>query len=284
MTNVLDGIEPESIESEYRSRDLHALTDHEVFTQVAEIVSEPRDDPDSFELHATLELLARRRMHPLVRPEERDLARLQLIGIAARYQSRGPATPDPDHLLDLADETEAVCLLQDAISSGDVETADQLCVSICHKYDYSVLLKAIAGKSIWTLAVAAHAHIGVYNIAAIWQELGEVSLKLLRGIIRGLARNPELQIQDRYFDQLETSEEPGDPDLDLMTAEMELGSGLSDLPRLEIDGSGIRGIVQTGENAGLLKDFLGNIPPLPPKKRDQLLLNLTLNASALSMI
>ena len=284
MENRLDGINPEAVDSQYRSRNLATLTDHELFAQVAEIISEPRDNPDSFELHAPLELLARRRMLPFIRPQERELARLQMVGIGARYQAAGECVAEPKNLLTPSDRTEAIHLLQSAISEGDVELADRLCVSICGQFDYGVLLEAIAGKCIWTLAVAVHAHIGVYNVAASWQELGHASLKLLRGIIRGLAQNPDLKIQDRYFDQIPTGTDSGDPDLNLIFAEQEIGRSLSDLPRFETRGSGIRGIVQTGEEAGLLKYFLARIPPLSPEKRNLLMLNLTLNASALSMI
>ena len=284
MENILKGISPETVGSQYRSRNLDTLTDHELFTQVAEIISEPRDNPDSFELHAPLELLARRRMLPLIRPQKRELARLQMVSIGARYQAAGEGVSEPKTLLTPSNRTEAIRLLQNAISEGDVGLADRLCVSICEQFDYGVLLEAIAGKCIWTLAVAVHAHIGVYNVASTWQELGHASLKLLRGIIRGLAQDPDLKIQDRYFDKIPTGADSCDPDLDLIFAEQEIGRSLSDLPRLETRGSGIRGIVQTGEEAGLLKDFLAGIPPSSPEKRNQLLLNLTLNASALSMI
>jgi hypothetical protein len=284
MENRLNGIDPEAIDSQYRSRNLNTLTDHELFSQVAEIIAEPKENPGSFELHAPLELLARRRLLPFIRPAERELARLQMVSIGARYQAGGQGVPDPQNLLELPNRTEAIRLLQNAISQGDVELADRLCVSVCGQFDYGVLLEAIAGKSIWTLALATHAHIGVYNIAAAWQELGDASLKLLRGIVRGLAQNPDLEIQDTHFNQIETDAEMGDPDLDPMSVEQDIGQALSDLPRIEKKGVGIRGTIQTGEEAGLLKDFLAKIPPMSPEKRHQLLLNLTLNTSALSMI
>ncbi len=52
MEKILNGINPETIDTEYRSRNIDTLTDHELFVQVAEIISEPRDNPSSFELHA----------------------------------------------------------------------------------------------------------------------------------------------------------------------------------------------------------------------------------------
>jgi hypothetical protein len=58
---------------------------------------------------------------------------------------------------------------------------------------------------------------------------------------------------------------------------------LPDLPHLETKGGGLQGIVQTGEEADFMGDFLAKIPPLSPKQRDRLLSNFTLNASALSM-
>ena len=41
------------------------------------------------------------------------------------------------------------------------------------------------------LALATHAHIGVYQALSIRHELGASTVELLRGIVRGLAQNPK---------------------------------------------------------------------------------------------
>ena len=81
-----------------------------------------------------------------------------------------------------------------------------------------------------------------------------------------------------------TAEESFDPDLDPLAVEFEVGRALSALPRLERKGGGIANTIRAGEEAGLLKGFLAQIPPMEPQKRQQVLLNLTLNTAAQSMI
>ena len=68
MYNVISGINAQKVETDYKSRVLDQLTDHQLFGLIAEIVSEPTENGSSFTMHAPLQLLARKRLLPFVKP------------------------------------------------------------------------------------------------------------------------------------------------------------------------------------------------------------------------
>ncbi len=286
MYNVLSGIDPKKVETEYKSRDLDQLTDHQLFGLIAENVSEPTENGSSFTMHAPLQLLARKRLLPFVKPDERRMARMQMVSLCARYQAQGPTIAPPQQLIDLPNRWNAIDQLQSAITEGDVERADCLCVSMCRQFDYQVLLEAIVGKSIRTLACAAHAHIGVHNLTAMGAEGGDSSLKLIREMIRGFAQDTDVMIQDEFFDLVELETGGSNPEVDILSIESELGDAIDHLPRLrqKLESLAIRNVVQVGEEAQLLKDFLPRIPPMSKEQLNQVLLNLTLNTAVQSML
>jgi hypothetical protein len=77
--------------------DLADLTDDARFDLVAGVVSRPKDAPaDSFQLHAPLEILARRILLDRVDPARRDAARLRLVDIAETYAQSGDSAPDDE--------------------------------------------------------------------------------------------------------------------------------------------------------------------------------------------
>src|SRR5262245_49203905 len=76
----VSGIDPRNLADEYERRGLDTLGDAELCRQAAAIISRPPvKGGSSFSLHAPLELLARYGLLPLVEPQERLLARLQLV-------------------------------------------------------------------------------------------------------------------------------------------------------------------------------------------------------------
>src|SRR6266545_934840 len=84
------------------------LTDSELVARCAAVIDEPKDaPPDSFVLHAPLELLARALLLDRVHPDARPPARARLQWLADTYEGAGPSaesTPDAgsipmDHLV-----------------------------------------------------------------------------------------------------------------------------------------------------------------------------------------
>src|SRR5438445_6584221 len=87
-----------------------ALSDDDLFDQAARLVSRPKEGPaNSFELHAPLELLARRILLERVDPGRRELARQRITWVAETYAQSGkpvarsddapPSVPSPDELV-----------------------------------------------------------------------------------------------------------------------------------------------------------------------------------------
>jgi hypothetical protein len=85
------------------------LSDDERFAQAVSVVSRPKAAPaNSFELHAPLELLARRILLDRVDPARREAARRRITWVAEKYAQAGasvaedepePPTPAPDELV-----------------------------------------------------------------------------------------------------------------------------------------------------------------------------------------
>ena len=68
---LVTGIDPQNIFDEYADRDLDAVSDADIYREVAAIISRPpRKGLTSFTLHAPLELMARYGLLPLVEPKE----------------------------------------------------------------------------------------------------------------------------------------------------------------------------------------------------------------------
>src|SRR6266576_3426782 len=79
------GIDPDA--AAYRARGLDALSDEQLFSLAANVVSVPKRDPaNSFILHAPLELLARRALLHYVAPDRRAAVRQQIVRVAALYE------------------------------------------------------------------------------------------------------------------------------------------------------------------------------------------------------
>ncbi|MEM9562102.1 MAG: hypothetical protein AAGA93_05775 [Actinomycetota bacterium] len=120
--------------SAYDHRGLDRLDDDTLVAAVAAVVAEPREGPpNSFVLHAPLELTARAQLLAVTSPEWRRLARLRLVSIAARYHTYEPSTPvapaesgdDVDAAVDAA--VDAVVR---AVAAGDLAGAEAAALAL----------------------------------------------------------------------------------------------------------------------------------------------------------
>jgi hypothetical protein len=108
------------------------LSDDEVFEQAARLVSRPKAAPaNSFELHAPLELLARRILLDRVDPGRREAARGRISWVADKYTQSGESAE--------ASETDTEPVLPDELVAGLAAAA--------HAPIYSWLLPRVAPRS-----------------------------------------------------------------------------------------------------------------------------------------
>ena len=97
LADVLATLDPGEADAAYDHLGLAALTDHALVSACAAVIDRPKAaPPDSFVLHAPLELMARAGLLARVGPDARDAARRSLVWFAATYAAAGPSVDEPD--------------------------------------------------------------------------------------------------------------------------------------------------------------------------------------------
>jgi hypothetical protein len=282
--NPLVNIKPEQVPAEYRERGLDALSDYLLFVHAAEIIGQPKGKPDSFELHAPLELMARYRLLPLVSPAERKLARLQILATTALYQSRSSSIPTPRQLPHLHNWEDARERLERTLVDGDVELADSICVAIAHQFGSRLLIDVLAPKSIWTLALACHTHIGLMFMMLLQGDLVPTSLHMLREIVRGLAADPNavIEISRKESNASRSSDYSVDADSAVVKTLVEK---FSRIPRIERPKEKkLRAVIEAGEKANLLEDIHNQVPSLGTPELANRVFQICMRTAAYSML
>jgi len=153
------------------------------------LVAEPKEGPpDSFTLHAPLELIARLRLLDLVESDSVEDARDRLATLASTYSAAG-ASPGPAGNIKAADGAAARNALARAIADGDVELADAAASWLAERCDGPTIAALLADTVVPSLAGAAHASI----LLDQWRRSPRGALPGapgLRSFSRELARNP----------------------------------------------------------------------------------------------
>lgn len=188
--------------SEYPSQVYETLgvpewSDERLVTHVIDTVSQPRQaQTDSFLLHAPLEVLARYRLLGFVDEARRPAARTRLLGVATQIVSYGPpiATPDVGGI-DLATESDESLLarLVASIRSTDLETLDLLSIELGNRLSPEALTNALVDFVAPFTAAAGHAPI--FLSLAMRSDLDSMPVRMLRPLVRELARFPEWRIR-----------------------------------------------------------------------------------------
>lgn len=240
------GVPPDRVGEVYRERRLAELSDREFFRQCITLLSEPKClVADSFTLHAPLEVMARYRLLRLVAAEDHELGRMQMLAIAAKYQASGESIPHAASTLSLSpDEAEAE--LRKAVSEGDLERTDAICIGLADEHGVKVLLRSIADLALETLTAATHTHIGLMHIARIWSEAGPIATRLARTGLRAMAQEPVARLKP-----VRTHRVLKDPERDLESI-------LSQVPAQAPSVKGIRPLLEDAEKAGLFEELLGD--------------------------
>ncbi|MDE0801775.1 MAG: hypothetical protein OSA99_00485 [Acidimicrobiales bacterium] len=243
MNDGLDlrDLDPGHLDDDLYERNAHTSSDRAIIDGVAQVLARPRlDAPDSFILHAPLELLARAALLPSVSPGHRGAARRQIVTIAARFEAFGPSVD----AVDGAEIQDPVAALLDAIGNGDLHAAASAGFAAGLSLDADLLSQAVTDGLASSLAAAAHAPIFLHHLphAAPRSPLAGAMFGTLA---REVARHPDWALT--WMDD----ESPGGSRSDLARA-------LADTPVLGPPGSTfIRPLMAQAESSGLAAHIVG---------------------------
>jgi len=246
MSNPLHGIEMSRVEAEYQARALDTLSDAELVAHTGELISRPARHTTSFSLHAPLELLARSALLPAVAESRRRLARLQVVALAARYQTIAELQPSPPPFT--GSIADAVRELEAAIRAGDVERTDAIAGFFATSTRVHEALPAIADLVLGYLGSAAHAPILLMLVARAGAAVD--SLPLLAGAVSGLAMAPAERVAARLDDAAPGAAVGGDEVRDVFF------NLLVSARRNAFVGWGISPLVQHVESQGIVAESL----------------------------
>lgn len=244
-TADVSGIDPDDVAGEYQARGLDAWSDRALVDAVAAVLARPREEPpDSFVLHAPLELLARTALLPHVSPDTRRHARHarhRIVAIAAGFEAYSDPAPDAG-ADDLAPE-DASGLLVDALRTGDLSGAERAGRALGRGLDAGALTTALGDTLVASLAAAAHGPIFLHHLPRAAASSAVVGA-MLGTLAREVARNPGWALT--WQEDLEPS---GGADL---------GSALARTPVLGSPGSDfIHPLMMQAQDSGLAAEVVG---------------------------
>ncbi len=135
-------------------------------------------DEQSFALHAPLELLARYALLPKVRPEQRKLARLQLLATAAVYQMIGEpgAPPSPWYPESM---TEAWPAIIDAFDRGDQTDVERGMHYVAERATAETIIAFLGDRIVKRLGASLHAPILLALLCRVGPEAARLVLPKL---------------------------------------------------------------------------------------------------------
>lgn len=256
--HVVRGIDPRNLVDEYRRRELDALSDASLCQQAAAIVSSPpARGGNSFTLHAPLELLARYGLLPLVAPEARALARLQMVSSAATFEATAAPVPLPASPAPFPDASVAGAEFRRAFEHADADALEAILLQCAAQFGTAWLVHLLTPLALPTLTGASHSHIGLWLLLRHGRTSDPGEAALLRAAARALAADPKGQL--RSFSGMSIA---GDKPLAMTSqqVEREVLDKLAAPPRGKPAWGGMRGLFTAGEATGnadrLFADFI----------------------------
>ena len=164
-------------------------TDAELVDAVATVVAVPRaTEPDSFVLHAPLELLARTALLPLVAPTARPLARARLLHLASTYAHAAPGVA----LTDVEPTADPGALLA-AVAAGDLDEATVAGRALARALEPVELVEAVGDVVVPSLAAAAHGAIFLWLLGRTAPR-SPLAASLFGTMAREVARASDLRL------------------------------------------------------------------------------------------
>lgn len=229
------------------SRGVDLWSDVALADAIAGVLGRPRlDPPDSFVLHAPLELLARTALLPWVSPDHRAAARRQMASIAARFDAFGPP-------MDLAHERHArhehgssdpLEAMRSAVLSGDQRGAAIAGFEAGRVLNVAALTQGVADLVAPSLAAAAHASIFLHHLPRAAPR-SPLAGAMFGTLAREIARHPDWTLT--WMD-----------DRPLSGRGTDLARALAETPILGLPGSSsIRPLMSQAESSGLAADVVG---------------------------
>ncbi|WP_436795850.1 hypothetical protein [Actinospongicola halichondriae] len=139
------------------------LSDAALVDATATVLAAPRvEPPDSFVLHAPLELLARAALLPHTSPDSRSRAQAQIVSIADRFEGSGSAIEIDDR--PFSDTGGALDALVSATRDGDLDAAARAGRFLGATLDAHHLSQAVGDLLAPSLAAAAHGPIFLHHL------------------------------------------------------------------------------------------------------------------------
>ncbi len=255
---AIAGIDPKNVYDEYERRGLSKVSDADLYHQAANIISKPpRQGQTSFTLHAPLEVMARYGLLPLVDPQQRSLARLQIVASAAAFEAGGNPATSPAQIAPFRNLSVAKKEFTKAFQNADADTLEAFTLQIAAQFGTASLVHLLTPLALPTLTGASHSHIGLWLLLrhGTTSDVGDATL--LRAGVRRLAEKPELQLTS--FSGMDIL---GTKLLNLTPAqiEREILTKLANPERSKLPGSGMQTLFEAGEKTGnadaLFGDFI----------------------------
>jgi hypothetical protein len=255
-SSLIAGIDPANIVDEYQARELDALSDADIYRQVASIVSRPQAQGiNSFSLHAPLELMARYGLLPLVEPHERPLARLQMVASGAAYEAGVKTVGTPQSIGPFPDLTTASREFTRVFNAGEADAMEAIVLQIAAQFSTASLIHLLTPLALPTLTGASHSHIGLWLLLRHGRmgEAGDASL--LRAAARRIAADPNGQLTSFSGMAIQGSKPLNQS---LVEIESEIFAKLSDPPRGKQGTTSLRTLMEAGEANGNADRFFGD--------------------------
>ena len=236
LADALAAMNPSEVDDAPDALGLDLLTDHALVSACAAVIDRPKAaPPDSFVLHAPLELMARAGLLARVSPDGRHAARRRLVTTAATYAAAGEPVierpsedPGPHAGVDapgpgavngtrvapgLVGPTtvgtdsapEAAARLASSVTAGDLDAAGAAARALAGLVGTEDLVAALVDVVAPSLAAAAHGGIYLHQLLSF---AGAPAAPGVANMARELARHPDWALT--WFDDRPTSRvEPG---------------------------------------------------------------------------
>lgn len=208
---------------------------------IAITLARPRaEPPDSFVLHAPLELLARAALLPHVSLDARDAARKQMASIADRFEAF--ARPADEVVTEFRDPTDAAAALRRSLVDGDLDLAGSAGRHLGGTLDADALTTSVGDLLAPSLAAAAHGPIFLHHLPRAMPR-SPLAGAMFGTLAREVARHPEWAL--RWHE-------------DGLTGNGDLSVALANTPVLGSPGSDfIQPVMAQAEESGLASDVVG---------------------------
>ena len=247
---ALRDIDPDDVVDEFARRGLDRLSDAALLAAAADIVDGRLvDAPDSFLLHAPLELLARATLLQQCSPAVREAARKRLVWVAACFERDGrPGDPAGAGAVPV-DEADAVRRLSAAIAAGELDDAAAAGRWLGQHVDADRLAGLVGDLLVPSLAAAAHGPIFLHLLPRIASRIPQAGA-MLGNLAREVAREPTWRLT--WIDERPTPTSDFQP----------LGDALADVPVLGLPGSAfIHPLMRQAEVSGLAASVGASLDP-----------------------